>query len=241
MTSSVGFGKLFTTFLVALASGVLASSSPNPKCPSQNNYIKLGSVKEDPKHACACLEQPVALDLLIMVDATESVGRAGYERTLDQVRQLYCDFDHSFNDIRMGLLTFNKEPTLQIPIQKYSRQQWLNQIAAIPNNTCCQCCTDMAWAFDEGRNILDNTPPPTSPYPRKVWGWMYSDGLPYQNENYGPYAASKIPSPVYTYETVPAKAQRFRDFLPNPDNAKIIFRATGSPLERNYFLGRTFI
>lgn len=94
-------------------------------------------------HASVCTRynvrpcpDPIARDLLFVLDASASMDRTHfYETMLDYVQHVYCSFDR-FSTNQVGLLLFAREIKVVIPLAPYSVQTWYEKGEMIADFHC---------------------------------------------------------------------------------------------------------
>ena len=73
---------------------------------------------------------------------------------LDIVEELFCRLYDNSSDHTYGMILFNKNIQVLIPLAAYAPADFINRVEAIRstvNSTdplCCSCCTPLGEAFD---------------------------------------------------------------------------------------------
>lgn len=81
-------------------------------------------------------------DLLFIVDASESLDPARFNgEMLDYTQALFCAFD--VRDVnKAGMIMFNKNVRVEIPLDFYTREQWFAKVEEVrAKNLPVNCCT----------------------------------------------------------------------------------------------------
>jgi hypothetical protein len=179
----------------------------------------------------------------MLVDASESLDPGKfYSQFLDFVQTAWCGFDVA-DDNRGAMITFGKEIVTRIPLQRYSREEWFEQVELVRADpeTCCKCCTPTAEAFRAARLLLTANPPATEDTTRLVM--LISDGDPWQNpKGTSTWAFPRIGPAAYTFKIVPTQARLLRDLNGQKDAVRLLFLGVpnrlGQPPEIDYFSGK---
>ena len=84
-------------------------------------------------------------DLLFLVDGSNSMDPAVfYSHMLDYTLALFCAL-HESEPNQAGMIVFNQEIQVYIPLGKYTRQQWKAQVETVRETqysnfpACCSC------------------------------------------------------------------------------------------------------
>jgi hypothetical protein len=192
----------------------------------------------------------VPRDLLFMVDGSNSMNRNKfYGEMLEYCLALYCSFSPALSN-QAGMIVFNKNIQVVIPLAQYSRQQWEVKVNGVraDQTQCCSCCTPTAEAFDRaynefearGKNVVSIA-------------FTITDGVP-SNNNAKENGVDSIPDlqgnpawwwysvqqgfdpAVYNYKIVPQRALNLKDaghrlmLIGVPDS-------NGDPPDKKYFNG----
>jgi hypothetical protein len=176
-------------------------------------------------------------DVLFIVDASNSMDpNRFYAEMLDFTELLYCGFNAAPPN-QAGLILFNDQVQVVIPLANYGRDSWFNQIEGVRNEQnsaitpCCRCCSPHAEAFELAGNEFDLH----GKKKNQKTAILISDGTPHQNLN-GPYRWPTMSYGYYNFHVVPdsanaLKAKGVRIILVGVPNGN------GRPPETDYFAG----
>lgn len=167
-------------------------------------------------------------DLLFVIDGSDSMEKDKfYNEMLAYAKNIYCAFDDVLSVNRAGMIIFNAEIKVVIPLGIYSKNEWEKLIDNLKtdDSLCCSCCTPTAEAFELALDELKLKSKSDNPIVFTI-----TDGQPYQN-NYGQWGfqdGKGINIAEYNYKIVPKQARNLKKFgariflvgVPNKNNLK---------------------
>lgn len=165
---------------------------------------------------------PIPRDLLFVVDGSQSMNRDRFfSEMLEYCLRLYCAFDASEAN-QAGMIVFNKEIEVLIPLDVYTRNQWEAKVLEIRNTkddppeqtACCSCCTPTAEAFTVALQEFNRNAKNAA-----TIAFMITDGVPSNNvvgtggnpEWHFLNADDGFNPAVYNTHIVPQEAQKLKD------------------------------
>lgn len=194
-----------------------------------------------------CMRE-VARDMMFLVDASMSMDENRfYTQLLDYTLSLYCTFTEDLPN-QVGMILFNREVKVVIPLDTYSRIQWHAQVERIrktrytDNPACCSCCTPHAEAFLLANQVFDEHAKNTAQI-----AFVITDGVPSPNgagstvggnPSWWYYTPTIGLSPAkYNLEVVPMAAKLLKD-----NGRRIVLVGVpdsfGKPPNVGYFTGQ---
>ena len=158
--------------------------------------------------------------VLVLLDASASMNKVAVNtKIFPFLQRLSCLFDDSGKRInQIGLITFNSQIDVAIPLAAYSFDDWIRRVDEVKSrDPCCSCCTPHAEAFDAALSEFERADELNDDniVAERVT-LLITDGVPHQNYDTTAYGDKSMPHAFYKAFQVSNSAQALKvwDRLP---------------------------